>query len=171
MATVSLSPTPISLSAMSTRRLPLSSNPNVANSPLRGALAAHGSKRIRSYAELQREEAYGQPPPAKRQMVDHGVQRSLRSPQKMTRLVPQRQSQSTRASTTDRSAQSTSLKLSEKEIDNVRQWQAQTRSRFPKMVFYFESLPDEQRVKLTKQFTHLGAVSAPSHHGQVGICC
>lgn len=165
MATISLSPTPISLSAMSTRRLPLSSNPNVANSPLRGVLTTHGSKRIRSHAELQREEPYGQPPPPKRQMLDNGGQRSLRSPaaQKTTRLVIQKPA--TRASTTDRSSQSTSYKLTEKEIDNVRQWQAQTRARFPKMVFYFESLPDEQRVRLTKQVTHLGAVSAPRQAG------
>jgi regulatory subunit for Cdc7p protein kinase len=50
-------------------------------------------------------------------------------------------------------------KPSEKEVENVRQWQDQTRSRFPKMVFYFESIPAEQRVKLAKQVTGLGAVS------------
>lgn len=140
----------------------MSSNPNVANSPLRGgALAANGSKRIRSYAELQREEAYGQPPPAKRQMLDAGGQRSLRSPlpQRPARPAAQRTSQSTRAATTDRSSQPVPLKLSEKEVKNIRAWQTQIRSRFPTMVFYFESLPDDLRVKLTKQFTHLGAVS------------
>jgi regulatory subunit for Cdc7p protein kinase len=145
---------------MSTRRAALTSNPNAANSPLRANLgAAHGGKRLRSHADLQREEAYGQPPPAKRQMIDHGVQRpSLRSPstQRTTRTAAQRQG--TRTTAVEKSSQPV-YKPSEKEVENVRQWQAQTKSRFPKMVVYFESIPDEQRVKLAKQVTVLGGVS------------
>lgn len=160
MATVSLSPAPLNLSAMSTRRAALVSNPNAANSPLRANLGAtHGGKRLRSHADLQREEAYGQPPPAKRQMIDHGVQRpSLKSPstQRTTRTVAPRHV--TRTTTVEKSSQPV-YKPSEKEVDNVRQWQEQTRSRFPKMVVYFESIPDEHRVKLAKQVTMLGGVS------------
>lgn len=143
---------------MSTRRAALTSNPNAANSPLRANLgAAHGGKRLRSHADLQREEAYGKPPPAKRQMTEHGVQRaSLRSPstQRTTaRTVAQRQGARTAA--VEKSSQPV-YKPSEKEVENVRQWQAQTKSRFPRMVVYFESIPDEQRVKLAKQVTMLG---------------
>lgn len=171
MATVSLSPAPLNLHAMSTRRAALVSNPNAANSPLRANLgAAHGGKRLRSHAELQREEAYGQPPPAKRQMVDHGVHRpSLKSPstQKTSRAVPARQV--TRNATVERTSQSV-YKPSEKEVENVRQWQEQTRSRFPKMVVYFESIPDEHRVKLAKQVTTLGGVSDDaSYEGDCNI--
>jgi regulatory subunit for Cdc7p protein kinase len=57
-------------------------------------------------------------------------------------------------------------KPSEKEVENVRQWQAQTKSRFPKMVVYFESIPDEQRVKLAKQVISLGGVS----HRPIYVC-
>ncbi|OIW24865.1 hypothetical protein CONLIGDRAFT_582794 [Coniochaeta ligniaria NRRL 30616] len=157
MATVSLSPAPLNLSAMSTRRAALTSNPNAANSPLRANLGAtHGGKRLRSHADLQREEAYGQPPPAKRQMIEHGIQRpSLRSPstQRTTRTVAQRQV--ARTAVVEKSSQPV-YKPSEKEVENVRQWQAQTKSRFPKMVVYFESIPDEHRVKLAKQVTVLG---------------
>ena len=162
MATVSLSPAPLNLSAMSTRRAALTSNPNAANSPLRANLGAtHGGKRLRSHADLAREEAYGQPPPAKRQMVEHGVPRpSLKSPstQRTTRTAAQRLV--TRATVDEKASQPATYKPSEKEVENVRQWQAQTKSRFPKMVVYFESIPDEQRVKLAKQVTHLGGVSA-----------
>ena len=77
MAAVSISPLPHSLSSMSSRRVPLSSNPNAANSPYR-ALAAAASKQKRSYATIQREESYGQPPPAKKQMLDS--QQTLRTP-------------------------------------------------------------------------------------------
>ncbi|KAL1864515.1 hypothetical protein VTK73DRAFT_5818 [Phialemonium thermophilum] len=146
---------------MSTRRVPLSSNPNVANSPLRGVLAPQGSKRARSHAELQREEAYGQPPPAKRQMLDVGSQRQLKPALefKSTRTASQRPSSlSSRTAAAEKSIQqSVGYKLTEKEIENVRQWQTQIRTRFPKMVFYFESIPDDQRSRLTKQVTHLGA--------------
>jgi regulatory subunit for Cdc7p protein kinase len=160
MATVSVSPTLFHPSAMSSRRIPLNNNPNAANSPLRGASAlAQASKRVRSHADIQREEPYGQPPPAKRQMVDQGLQRPSRSPthQRTTKTLAQRGV--SRAATAERASQSNGYKPSEKEVDNVRQWQTHTRARFPKMVFYFDSIPDDQRVKLVKQISHLGAVS------------
>lgn len=169
MAAVSISPNPAHFSAMSTtRRVPLSSNPNAANSPLRASgaslLVYPGSKlKSRSHAEMMREEAYGQAPPAKRQMVEHGVQRSIPSPTRprpktvVHRAYITRAAEETTAS--KRTAQSTVYKPSEKELENIRQWQTQTRARFPKMVFYFESIPDDQRAKLAKQVTQLGAVS------------
>ncbi|KAK5662022.1 hypothetical protein OQA88_10134 [Cercophora sp. LCS_1] len=148
---------------MSTRRVPLSSNPNAANSPLRpsASLLAFQSTKLktRSHAEIMREEPYGQPPPAKRQMIDHGVQRTAGSParQRPTRTVVHRHVTRTRDTVTERASQAATYKPSEQEIDNIRQWQTAIRARFPKMVFYFESIPDDQRSKLAKHVTHLGA--------------
>ncbi|KAK3316236.1 Dfp1/Him1, central region-domain-containing protein [Apodospora peruviana] len=141
------------------RRLPLSSNPNVANSPLRGASALQGAKKLRSHVEMLREESYGQPPPAKRQMVDHGIPRPIASPtrQRATRTIVHRDASRAAAGAHERSAQNAAYKPSEKDIDNIKQWQAQTRSRFPNHVFFFENIPDEQRSRLTKQLTQLGA--------------
>ena len=147
-----------------TRRLPLSSNPNAANSPLRPSaatlLALQGAKKARSHAEMMREEPYGQPPPAKRMMVEHGGQRTVGSPTRSrpSKTVVHRAVRATAATTADRPSQST-YKPSEKELVDIRQWQTQIRARFPKMVFYFESIPDEQRSKLAKHVTQLGAVS------------
>ena len=42
--------------------------------------------------------------------------------------------------------------------ESVRQWQRHYKKVFPDFVFYFESVPDEQRVRLLKQITALGAV-------------
>lgn len=158
MATVSLSPSPIPSSIMSTRRVPLSANPNVANSPVRGiaALTAAASKQKRSYANIQREEAYGQAPPAKKQMLDNGSQRALRSPTKQpSRIAVARGT--TRSYGAENVQQHVGQKPSEEEVDQVRKWQNHQRSRFPKFVFYFESIPDDQRVKLAKQLAQLGA--------------
>jgi regulatory subunit for Cdc7p protein kinase len=123
---------------------------------------AQGSKRIRSHADMQREDAYGQPPPAKRQMVEHNVQRAVLSPTKSrsssVRTLVQRAA-SRGAVGTDRVSSHASHKQASKEQDtNLVQWRNQTQSRFPKMVFYFESIPDDQRLRLAKLVTHHGAV-------------
>ena len=173
MAAVSLSPTPAPLAVMSSRRGPLSSNPNVANSPLRGAgsaaLAAAYSKQKRSYANVQREEAYGQPPPSKKQAVDNGpAQRAVRSPSKLPRsqTLPQRgasalptsrQVPKERLSKPSVASKPTNTEDSQKEV-----WKKHFRAKFPKMVFYFESVPDDVRAKLTKRVTYLGAVCLSS---------
>src|SRR5687768_16196868 len=80
MAAVSLSPLPVTLSSMSSRRVPLSSNPNAVNSPYRPSQAT-ASRQKRSHANIQREDAYGQPPPAKKQMLDS--QQVLRTPPRL----------------------------------------------------------------------------------------
>ncbi|KAK3937873.1 Dfp1/Him1, central region-domain-containing protein [Diplogelasinospora grovesii] len=161
MATVSLSPTPVHFSTMSTRRVPLASNPNVANSPLRASSGLNAKARVRSYAEMQREEACGQPPPAKRQMVEHGNQRvAVPSPTRArtAKMVVHRTAPRTAAATaTERTVRGVGYKPSEEELESIRQWQQQHRARFPKMVFYFESIPDDHRSKLAKQLAQLGA--------------
>lgn len=166
MAAVSLSPSPVPIAAMSTRRVPLASNPNVVNSPLRGhaTLNAH-AKQKRSYANVQREEAYGQPPPAKKQALDNGSQRAVRSPTKTSRTqVLVQRSAATRSTTlkdrATRSAQDATRTVQDKDTEKEA-WKKHYRVKFPKMVFYFESIPDDIRAKLTKRVTYLGARQEP----------
>jgi regulatory subunit for Cdc7p protein kinase len=167
MATISLSPTPVPLSAMSSRRVPLTSNPNVANSPLRGASAlASFSKQKRSYANLQREEPYGQPPPTKKQALDNGTTRAPRSPSKLPRsqLLIQRGVPATSTARTTTRERSTKASTTSRGVpDDKEVWKKHYRAKFPKMVFYFESIPDDIRAKLTKRVTYLGAVCLPQH--------
>ncbi|KAL2162071.1 hypothetical protein VTH06DRAFT_7856 [Thermothelomyces fergusii] len=158
---------------MSTKRIPLSnSNPNVAHSPMRAASGAGLVKKARALTDLL-EEPYGKPPPAKRQMIDRGVASPSRAP-KTTRTVVHRSA--SRAATTaaatiatttttaaaaattgTRASVAAAYTPTEQELVNLRTWHAQIRARFPKMVFYFESIPDEQRSKLAKQVGRLGA--------------
>ncbi|KAM7224112.1 Dfp1/Him1, central region domain containing protein [Rhypophila decipiens] len=141
------------------RRQPLSSNPNAANSPMRAGSALHGVKKHRTHVEMLRDEPYGQPPPAKRQMVEHGVQRPVGSPvrQRTNRTIVHRDASRATTGAPEKASHAPTYKPTDKELYNVRQWQAQTRARFPNYVFYFESIPDEQRSKLAKQVTQLGA--------------
>lgn len=143
---------------MSTKRIPLSaSNPNVANSPMRALSGANGLKKARGYADMLREEPYGQPPPAKRQMIERGVASPSRP--KTTRTIVHR-SAATRASTatTQRASAAPLYNPTEEELASLRTWHTQIRNRFPKMVFYFEGIPEDQRSKLAKQIGRLGAV-------------
>jgi regulatory subunit for Cdc7p protein kinase len=159
MATVSLSPSPISVSAvMSSRRGPLASNPNVANSPLRGASTLSGyPKQKRSYATVQREEAYGQPPPVKKQALENGAQRPVRSPSKLVRPATTVQRAASRLPTRGPASKTQSTTRSQ-EADNIEAWKKHHRLKFPQMIFYFESIPDDLRAKLTKKIAYLGAV-------------
>ncbi len=145
-----------------TRRIPLStSNPNVANSPLRAASAAlNGVKKARSHADALREEPYGQPPPAKRQMIERGLASPTRARASRT-AVHRSASRATgaTAAATHKASHATAYKRTEEELAILKTWHAQIRTRFPKMVFYFESIPDDQRSRLAKQVGRLGAVS------------
>ncbi|KAH7161436.1 Dfp1/Him1, central region-domain-containing protein [Dactylonectria macrodidyma] len=148
---------------MSSRRGPLTNNPNVANSPLRGAstLAAY-AKQKRSYATIQREEAYGQPPPLKKQVLDNGNQRALRSPTRPVRTQVLVQRGTTRPATKERSSRAISTSRSTHDAETEKeQWKKHHRAKFPKMVFYFESIPDDIRARLTKRVTYLGARQEP----------
>jgi regulatory subunit for Cdc7p protein kinase len=157
---------------MSTRRVPLSSNPNAANSPFRQATGVT-SKQKRSNATIQREEAYGQPPPSKKQMLD--VYPALRTPPHQQSIqssvegrVFTRKSNTSQTSferkcvaTRERPQQTVTKadKASEENLETIRQWQKHYRKVFPNCVFYFESVPEDQRIKYTKQVLALGAVS------------
>lgn len=145
---------------MSSRRGPLTNNPNVANSPLRGAstLAAY-AKQKRSYATIQREETYGQPPPLKKQVLDNGSQRAVRSPTRPVRTQVLVQRGGTRPLAKDRPSRTVSTSRNNQDVDAEKEvWKKHHRAKFPKMVFYFESIPDDIRARLTKRVTYLGAV-------------
>lgn len=168
MATVSLSPTPISthpsIMSTSTRRIPLASNQNAANSPVHksnSALATAFSKQRhtkRAYASLQREEPYGQPPPAKKQLLNDGTEKASKSPVRQVKIVRR---DPTRSYRDDKAALEKAPKPSQLEDERARvqQWQQVTRRNFPGFVFYFESVSSEQSAKIVKQLVHLGAVS------------
>ncbi|KAM0251282.1 hypothetical protein ACHAQJ_008273 [Trichoderma viride] len=176
MATVSVSLSASSKAsapaAMASKRAPLASNPNVANSPLRApSILAGYAKPKRSFATVQREEPYGQPPPVKKQALENGAQRAVRSPSKpLARapahiVVPRNSSavprpivreRSSRTATTTSTARASQVVDTEKEL-----WKKHHRAKFPKMVFYFESIPDDMRAKLTKRVTYLGARQEP----------
>ncbi|KXX80760.1 Hsk1-interacting molecule 1 [Madurella mycetomatis] len=150
----------------SIRRIPLSSNPNAANSPMRASAAALlAAKKGHSHAEVLREEPYGQPPPAKRQMIERSV--ASPTPSRSTRILVRRAvsraasratvGTGTSTSTTQRTSRAISRKSTEEDVNAMRQWHSNIRARFPNMVFYFESIPDDVCSKLAKQVARLGA--------------
>ncbi|OBT66916.1 hypothetical protein VE03_04253 [Pseudogymnoascus sp. 23342-1-I1] len=159
------------MSGMSTRRVPLSSNPNAANSPYRG-MTAGASKSKRSHATVQREEAYGQPPPAKKHIVEV-THRGLKTPPRQSlndSAEGQVFSRRAHAQPTafDRKLEAVRRrpvqqavakadKASEENLETIRQWQRHYRKVFPKFVFYFESISEDVRVRYAKQVTALGA--------------
>lgn len=153
--------------------MPLSSNPNAVNSPFR-AVAAAAAKQKRSYATIQREDAYGQPPPAKKQMLDS--HQALRTPPRQSSnhssaegRVFTRKPQNAQPSAFERKCvavrekpvQNTAPKVdkvAEQNQETIRQWQKHYRRNFPNYVFYFEGVSEEIRIKCTKQISILGAV-------------
>ena len=182
MAAVSLSPLPLN---MSSKRIPLSSNPNAANSPYRAVATAAASKHKRSYATLQREESYGHPPPAKRQMLDNHQPLKTPSSQQFyssfeERLVARKNNASHQLSTErhytavrDKSAQqqvTRAERAAEEDLDSIKAWRKHYRKNFPKFVFYFESIPEEIRLKCTKHVVALGAVSLSHMLNSLDFC-
>jgi len=175
MAAVSIVSSSHTLSTMSGRRVPLQSNPNAANSPYRVVTAA-AAKQKRSYATIQREEAYGQPPPAKKQMVKVN-QSGSRSPTRQSLAnavegrVFTRKSNVTQPSAFARKLEALRVKpgqqihvtadtkTADENLDTIRQWQRHYRKVFPKFVFYFESVSEDSCIKFSKQVAALGAVS------------
>lgn len=158
---------------MSSRRVPLSSNPNAVNSPYRAvAAAAAATKSKRSYALTQRDETaslYG--PPAKKQML--GAKQTTPRPQPTqsaaaeARVFARKQNPSHQttferkcAAAREKPVNKTVVKeVTDENLEALKQWQKHYRRIFPKMVFYFESISNDARLKLTKQVVALGAVS------------
>jgi regulatory subunit for Cdc7p protein kinase len=182
MATVFITNSQNSLSTMSGRRVPLSSNPNAANSPYRAVAAAAAAKQKRSYATVQREEAYGHPPPAKKQMLETSYS-NLKSPSRQNLALAAegrvftrksnssqptaftRKLEAARAKPTQQTQTRADTKGAVENLETIRQWQRHYRRVFPKLVFYFESISEDHRIKFAKQVTALGAVSFVSFDG------
>lgn len=147
---------------MSTRRIPLSSNPNAANSPVQNHSFAAALNKVRqpkrTYASVQREEPYGQPPPNKKKLLNDGTEQPLRSPVRQVKVV---RKDHARAYKEEKTSQTSGSKAAQREDETARmkRWKNVTRTNFPNYVFYFESVPNEQRYKLVKQLNQLGAVS------------
>ncbi|KAI8950388.1 Dfp1/Him1, central region-domain-containing protein [Xylaria longipes] len=172
MAAISLSPTPIEFSAMSSRRVPLSANQNVANSPLRPA----AFKQKRTLAQLQREEPYGQPPPAKKLVVDASTQRVVKSPSQQPRVtksqIPVQSRRPTGHNTVDtklareraaarqqqlqEAAAVAEYEYTEKDIEEIQNWKNHHRARFPKSLFYFDQIQGDVARGLKRQIAALG---------------
>lgn len=173
---------------MSGRRVPLANNPNAANSPFR-QVAAQAGKRTRAQATDPRELLYGQPP-SKKQAVDLEHNENT-APRSLTRQsLAQQEAEAKLFSKRPSNAPPTAFekklaaardgkkpnlqkpdprlqKVGDKagdSLENVRQWQKHYRKAFPQFVFYFESVPDDVRSKITRQIQFLGAVSSPCPH-------
>lgn len=138
-------------------------------------MAAAIASQKRSFATVQREDSYGQAPPAKKQML--ASHQSLRTPPRQLSAQSSAEGRVfTRKSTTaqptaferkcvavrEKPAQQAVPKADAAAIQNqetIRVWQKHYRRTFPDYVFYFEGLSEDVRIKCTKQVTALGAVS------------
>ncbi|KAI1817320.1 hypothetical protein GGS20DRAFT_533653 [Poronia punctata] len=162
---------------MSSRRIPLSTNQNVANSPLRTAAL----KQKRTLAQIQREDQYGQPP-TKKLVLDASTQRVIKSPTQQLRvtksqipLQARRPTTTTTSTTASNATTSYDSKLSraksvsraqpnalaapeyaEVDIREIQAWQEHHRARFPKSLFYFDQIPNDIAHRLKKQIAALG---------------
>ncbi|PSN73735.1 hypothetical protein BS50DRAFT_654458 [Corynespora cassiicola Philippines] len=158
MAAVAVPPSPQVAVAMSSRRVPLANLQNATNSPLR-APAVPG-KRQRSHASEQRDLPYCQPP-SKKQIVEvddaesrrHGlVRRSGAQPTALTRKLEAAREVKAVPKQSERAQ-----RLANENLENIRQWQRHYRKMFPQFVFYFESIPEDARYKVTTQVKALGS--------------
>lgn len=166
---------------MASRRAPLSNIPNGVNSPCRTAAVASTavSKRSRSHSTVQQHDTrYGEPPPAKKQMLSRDYPEPRTPPSRQQRHIQiadgpafPRRTGNTQITSLERKLLAAREKqhkaaMEEKAIseslETVRQWQKHYRKLFPTFVFYLESIPEEIRVRCSKQITLLGAVSRSS---------
>lgn len=198
MAEVSLSPAPHKLGNMSSRRVPLGNVPNAANSPFR-SVAAATFKRSRDQVEAQEDLPYDLQPQAKRQVLEDGRTNLRTSPRKQTlqsaeaRVFNRRpvNAQPTpferkllASAKENKSSQRVEQKIEQKvqqrverqgkasheALEDIRQWQRHYKRSFPTFVFYFESLPEEVRVKCSKWIRSLGAVSFTQNEQSYAAC-
>jgi regulatory subunit for Cdc7p protein kinase len=164
------------VSNMTSKRLPLANNSNAVNSPFR-TLNPVSSKRSRP----QDPRDAGQPPTKKQVLdLDHDenqqprslIRQSLASQEKDAQLFlkkpgnapPTAFERKLAAARKPASAQKP-LQRTADSLESIRQWQRHYRKAFPQFVFYFESVPDDVRTKVSRQIQYLGAVcSIPSSH-------
>jgi len=168
-ATLVLSPQ--APSAMTSRRQALADIPNAINSPNRG-FATLGTKRARSHAADQRELAYGQPPPAKKQFLQTDEHEARRNAllQKTGNQPPTALQRKLEAVRDGRQP----VKPAEKRqiqanLEDIRQWQRHYRKVFPQIVFYFDNVPEEIREKIKRQVKNLGSVRITMAYHSAGM--
>ena len=158
---------------MSNRRAPLASVPNAVNSPR--PFAAAVSKRSRLEFDAQEESMGDQQPLAKRQAVGNVRSCFHTPPRKQTPQFSEDRVFGKRPANSQPNAferkllaakeRQGNLKTERQEkaaaasLDGIRQWQKHYRKVFPYFVFYFESIPDDVRIKYSKMARILGAVS------------
>jgi regulatory subunit for Cdc7p protein kinase len=155
-------------------RAPLASIPNATNSPHRSLTQSIG-KRPRTQGPVLQENE----PPQKKQILARNSRED--APTTPRRKVPPSTAEgrvfergSTAAHPTEFHKK---LIASKKETDRptldtaestIRAWQKHYRKVFPSFVFYFDSVPDEVRVKFSKQVNSFGAVSFD--HSLISLC-
>jgi regulatory subunit for Cdc7p protein kinase len=179
MATVDVAPSPRTALAMSSKRTPLASVPNAANSPRHAV--PHATKRQRPGSQI--EIPYGQPP-LKRQLLDRD-ENSCSPTKSHTHIVPPSDARIF-SSKLNKQVQPTAFekklvaardkdtrdkervpqtkvakneKPSTETLDTIRQWQKHYRKAFPQFVFYFDTVPEDVRYRCSRQCMALGAVS------------
>ena len=198
MAEVSLSPAPNKFSNMPSKRVPLGNVPNAANSPFR-SVAAATSKRSRDQVEAEENLSYNVQPRVKRQALEDGPTNLRTSPKKQTlqyaegRVFNRRPvnaqptpferkllASARENKATERVEQKIEQrvqqrverqgKASHEALEDIRQWQRHYKRSFPTFVFYFESLPEEIRVRCSKWVRSLGAVSFTLNEYSYATC-
>lgn len=166
---------------MASKRIPLASNPNAVNSPLRSNTAAK-----RSRAQLgdlrERIQDFDQPPPKKKQVLEsaqlgprrtHAIavtDRDGRVFESRADHAPlndfQRRILASRDVRDLRAREQLRLQQFEREQESIRHadkeqiktWQKHYRRAFPSFVFFFESLPEHAAARASRAIAQLGAV-------------
>ena len=153
-AAVSVHPSPHAIGIMAGRRAPLSNIPNAANSPFRAPQPS--MKRSRSQSNAGSENTQGQPPPAKRKVIEVNESNPPTPRRKHGQaLLDQVAQRAERAA----AARTTRHQKPDESIETLRQWQNFYRKAFPGFVFYFDNVHDDSRRYFHKSFQTLGAVS------------
>ena len=167
---------------MTSRRVPLGDVPNAANSPARHLTHF---KRSRDQLEAQENFPIEWQPKSKRQAFDPSNLKLRLSPAKQAHPVRD-DKVFARPSNNNRPATSFERKLlaareagsqqrvqrqqrqPTESIENVRRWQQHYKKAILGFVFYFESVPEDVRIKYSKTVRSLGAVSIGTSN--MGLC-
>jgi regulatory subunit for Cdc7p protein kinase len=175
---------PHDIVSMASRRAPLTTVPNAVNSPFRNTQPLAGK---RTRAPLG-ENVYGQPPTKKQILETPNADGENVDPLRRTgvtvishdkldepfstkrtstapptaferKLASVREKKPTPQSQQQQSRVDRPQAVKGDNLENVRQWQRHYRRQFPQFVFYFDSVPDEVKLKAIRQVRSLGAVS------------
>lgn len=165
------SPHDLFLNMASSRRAPLASIPNAANSPHR--ILTNSNKRSRASVNVFQQENEH---PQKRQMVEKLKDSTNPATPRRHMTVQAAEGKVFEAGPINAEVNSFQRRLvaarekgasvkavksevqQQKEADNIRQWQKHYRKIFPTFSFYFESISEDTQARFTRQVTALGAV-------------